>query len=45
MSELLDTLMNLFVFAFVGLLVWLYFKEPLPGSDKEKESHDFQPKG
>jgi hypothetical protein len=28
MAELIDTLMNLFVFAFVGLLVWLYFKEP-----------------
>jgi hypothetical protein len=44
MSELLDTLMNLFVFAFIGLLIWLYFKEPLPGSDNEKESDDFPSK-
>jgi hypothetical protein len=27
MSNFFDTLMNLFVFAFVGVLVWLYFKE------------------
>jgi len=27
MSSFFDTLMNLGVFAFVGLLVWLYFKE------------------
>jgi hypothetical protein len=27
MYELFDTLMNLFVFAFIGLLVWLYFKK------------------
>ena len=28
MFALFDTLMNLFVFAFIGLLVWLYFKQP-----------------
>ena len=26
MSNLLDTFMNLEVFGFIGLLVWLYFK-------------------
>jgi hypothetical protein len=26
MSNLLDTLMNIEVFAFIGLLLWLYFK-------------------
>jgi hypothetical protein len=26
MSNLLDTFMNLVVFAFIGLLFWLYFK-------------------
>ena len=25
-NEVLDTLMNIEVFAFIGLLVWLYFK-------------------
>jgi hypothetical protein len=26
MSNLLDTVMNIEVFLFIGLLVWLYFK-------------------
>ncbi len=26
MSNLLDTLLNIEVFAFIGLLIWLYFK-------------------
>ena len=26
MSNLLDTFMNIEIFAFIGLLVWLYFK-------------------
>ena len=28
MFEMFDTVMNLLVFAFIGLLVWLYFKKP-----------------
>ena len=27
MSNLLDTFMNIEVFAFIGLLLWLYFKD------------------
>ena len=27
MSEWLDTVMNIEVFAFIGLLIWLYFKD------------------
>jgi hypothetical protein len=27
MSKLLDTVMNIEVFAFIGLLLWLYFKQ------------------
>ena len=43
MSALLNTLMNLFVFAFIGLLVWLYFREPHPSSEeKENESRKEQ---
>jgi hypothetical protein len=30
MSNLLDTIMNIEVFAFIGLLVWLYFKPSQP---------------
>ena len=26
-NELLDTVMNIEVFLFIGLLVWLYFKQ------------------
>ena len=36
MSNLLDTIMNVEVFAFIGLLVWLYFK-PF-ASDKNDNS-------
>ena len=28
MNGLLDTIQNLFVFAFIGLLTWLYSREP-----------------
>jgi hypothetical protein len=34
MSNLLDTIMNIEVFAFIGLLVWLYFK-PFGADDGE----------
>ena len=27
MNETLDTILNIEVFAFIGLLVWLYFKK------------------
>jgi hypothetical protein len=36
MSSLLDTFMNLTVFAFIGLLVWLYFK-PLPPDEDDRQ--------
>jgi len=36
MSELMNTIMNLFVFAFIGLLVWLYFREPPPTAEKKE---------
>jgi hypothetical protein len=35
MLDLIDTLMNLLVFGFIGLLVWLYHKQA-PG-DRENE--------
>ena len=37
MSNLLDTIMNIQVFAFIGLLVWLYFK---PFGEDDGESID-----
>ena len=36
MSNVLDTIMNIEVFLFIGLLVWLYFK---PVS-RDKDSSD-----
>jgi hypothetical protein len=36
MSNLLDTVMNIEVFLFIGVLVWLYFK-PV---DKDRDSSD-----
>ena len=38
MSNFLDTVMNIEVFAFIGLLLWLYFKE-----FKADESDDADP--
>ncbi len=35
MSNLLDTLMNIEVFAFIGLLIWLYFK-PIDDDKSDK---------
>ena len=35
MSNLIDTLLNLNVFLFIGLLIWLYFK---PSGDDGDDS-------
>ncbi len=34
MSNLLDTVMNVEVFAFIGLLLWLYFRPDRPDDDE-----------
>ena len=36
MNEVIDTVMNIEVFLFIGLLIWLYFK-PV---DKDRDSKD-----
>jgi len=43
LDNVIDTLLNLWVFAFIGILVWLYFKKESNGSnaqnrEREKES-------
>ncbi|MGD8686826.1 MAG: hypothetical protein PVH15_08630 [Syntrophobacterales bacterium] len=39
LSNLIDTLLNLWVFAFIGILVWLYFRrEPGQESAKSQET-------
>ncbi len=40
MSDLLDTIMNIEVFAFIGVLVWLYVKEETPDSGGDAGSED-----
>ena len=37
MSDFLDTIMNIEVFAFIGLLVWLYFKEFEPENSEDAD--------
>jgi hypothetical protein len=36
MNDLLDTIMNIEVFLFIGLLVWLYFKH----DSRDQDSSD-----
>lgn len=36
MENLTDTVLNIFVFAFVGVLLWLYFKDS-PEDEKTQE--------
>jgi hypothetical protein len=38
MSNWLDTLLNVEVFAFIGLLLWLYFKPDAPDEDGEPDA-------
>ena len=43
MSNLLDTIMNIEVFAFIGLLVWLYFKRVEGNDGKTSEPENRNP--
>ena len=39
LNNLIDTLLNVWVFAFIGILVWLYFKkEPEDNKGKSRET-------
>ncbi len=38
MSNILDTYLNVQVFVFIGLMVWLYFK-PFGGEDDGSSDH------
>ena len=37
MSHFLDTVMNIEVFAFIGLLLWLYFKDFKPDESENPD--------
>ena len=43
MNNLLDTFLNLTVFAFIGLLVWLYFR-PLPSEEDNQRDTENNPR-
>ena len=37
LKNLIDTLLNVWVFAFIGILVWLYFKREPEGNEAESQ--------
>ena len=37
MNNLIDTLLNIWVFAFIGILVWLYFKKESDATQAESQ--------
>ncbi len=39
MENLIDTLMNIFIFVFIGLMIWLYARE-VPDEDAFPENND-----
>ena len=39
-KNLIDTLLNIWVFAFVGILVWLYFKGESSADKPECQARD-----
>jgi hypothetical protein len=39
MNNLIDTLMNVGIFVFIGLMLWLYFKE-VPEQSEPTENND-----
>ena len=38
MNELVDTLLNVVAFVFIGVLIWLYFKSEHPEEDEPLDS-------
>ena len=39
-NNLIDTLLNIWVFTFIGILVWLYFKKESDGNQAESQERD-----
>ena len=40
LTNVIDTLLNIWVFAFIGILVWLYFKMESDGNKDENPESD-----
>lgn len=46
MNDLVDTLLNIEVFAFIGLLIWLYLKpSAAPGAGEVDPNHETEVAG
>ena len=39
LENFIDTLLNVWVFAFIGILVWLYFKREPEGNEAESQGN------
>ncbi len=39
MNELVDTLLNVVAFVFIGVLIWLYFKPEHPEEEDDEPSN------
>ena len=40
LENFIDTLLNLWVFAFIGIMVWLYFKKESDANKAESQESD-----
>ena len=40
LQNLIDTLLNIWGFAFIGILIWLYFKKEPDGSNAKEQNHN-----
>lgn len=40
LENFIDTLLNLWVFAFIGIMIWLYFKKESDANKAESQESD-----
>ncbi|MEJ2101618.1 MAG: hypothetical protein P8X68_16845 [Desulfobacterales bacterium] len=40
LENFIDTLLNIWVFAFIGILIWLYFKKDPDGNIAGEQEHN-----
>lgn len=40
LENFIDTLLNLWVFAFIGIMIWLYFKKESDANKAENQESD-----
>ena len=42
LDNVIDTLLNLWVFAFIGILIWLYFRKESDGSKAQTRESEIE---